>query len=325
MKKQIFTSLNNILLAIGIFLYANSSKAQIITINSPTVCSGSSTTLIASSSIPGGTYSWNPGGGIDSSITITPTSSITYMVTYTLNGSSSTAVSNVTVNPMPIVSVNSTTINCGSPPVTLMAIPSIQGGTYLWSPTGITTSSITISPTSSTTYTVAYALNSCVSTGSGTITVNSSLSPPVIFQNGSVLTSTSGSAYQWYYNGALVSGATLQTYTITQNGSYYVAVTNSFGCSSQSASINITSTNISTINSESNSINVYPNPSKGQFYFPNLENKNQIEVYDVTGRLIIQISAKDPTNIIDISTKDNGVYFYKIIGNNISSGKLVKQ
>lgn len=66
-----------------------------ITVNSPTVCSGQSATLTAIGSATA--YLWSPGGETTSSITVSPTSSITY----TVIGSSATcttqAVSDVSV------------------------------------------------------------------------------------------------------------------------------------------------------------------------------------------------------------------------------------
>jgi len=68
-------------------------------------------------------------------------------------------------------SVNSVA-NCGAQSTTLTATPDVLGGAYLWN-TGATTPSITVSPSSTTSYSCVYTINSCssVTSGSGTITV----------------------------------------------------------------------------------------------------------------------------------------------------------
>ena len=58
---------------------------------------------------------------------------------------------------MPTVTVNNTTVCAGSP-ATLTATPGTPGGTYLWSPGGANTQNITVSPSTTTTYTVTYTL-----------------------------------------------------------------------------------------------------------------------------------------------------------------------
>ena len=84
----------------------------------------------------------------------------------------------ITVNPIPVpaiaVTENSGTTNndgtiCTGASVTLTAS---GGGTYLWSPGGATTASITINPTSNTTYTVTVTANNCSSSTSQVILVN---------------------------------------------------------------------------------------------------------------------------------------------------------
>lgn len=60
-------------------------NAVTVTVNNDTVCNGQPATLTAAPTIPGGTYSWTPGGATTSSITVTTAanSTITYTVTYT--------------------------------------------------------------------------------------------------------------------------------------------------------------------------------------------------------------------------------------------------
>ena len=81
---------------------------------------------------------------------------------------------------------------------------------------------------------------------------------------------------------------------------------------------------------EANQIAVFPNPSTGIFNiaFGNL-NPNKIEVYDITGKLImkkdsLEVSGINQTNI-DLSNTSNGVYFVKIsTENNTITKRIIK-
>jgi hypothetical protein len=144
----------------------------VVTVMNQAICSGNSALLTATPSIAGGTYLWSPGGQTTSSITVNPTETTSYSVTYTLNGCSHTTTGVVTVNPIPTVSVDDFAI-CSGGSATLIATPSISGGTYLWSPGGETTTSITVNPSTTTTYSVIYTLNACSSQSeTSVVTVN---------------------------------------------------------------------------------------------------------------------------------------------------------
>src|SRR4029079_8686048 len=149
------------------------SPAPVVTVNSETICSGQTATLTATPSAPGGTYTWSPGGQSTQSITVSPTVTTTYSVSYTLPGcpSGATASGTVTVSPAPVLTVNSETI-CSGQTATLTATPSTPGGSYAWSPGGQSTQSISVSPTVTTTYSVSYTLPGCPSAAaaSGTVT-----------------------------------------------------------------------------------------------------------------------------------------------------------
>src|SRR5205814_5579940 len=121
---------------------------------------GQSATLTATPSTGGGTYLWAPGGQTTSSITVSPPSTTTYTVTYSLGGCSNTGSGTVTVNSAPTVTVNSQTI-CAGQSATLTATPATGGGTYLWPPDGQTTTSINVAPASPTTYTITYSFCCC--------------------------------------------------------------------------------------------------------------------------------------------------------------------
>ena len=74
---------------------------------------------------------------------------------------------------MPALSITaSPTTICAGASTTLTASNAAAGGTYLWSPGGATTQSITVNPLTTTTYTCSYTFSSCsVITATTTVTV----------------------------------------------------------------------------------------------------------------------------------------------------------
>jgi gliding motility-associated-like protein len=213
-----------------------------VSVSSAPICAGASATLTATPSVIGGTYAWANNTSTSNSITVSPNSTTTYSVTYTLNGCASQSASGtVTVNPIPSVSVNSVAI-CANESATLTASPSTAGGTYLWTPNGQTTNSITVTPAATSSFSVVYSLNGCQSTAaSGTVTVNSS--PTVSFTADQLTgcapltvqltnTGSSNGTYSWALgNGQSLSGSSTQ-YTFSQGGCYDITLTTTEnGCS----------------------------------------------------------------------------------------------
>ena len=134
-----------------------------LTVNSGAICSGQSFTMVPTGA---STYTYSGGSGI-----VSPTTTATYTITGTdANGcvTAIDAISLVTVNANPTISATSNfTLICTGETVTLNA----SGATsYTWN-TGVTTASVTDSPTVTTTYTVnANDANGC--SGSSNVTVN---------------------------------------------------------------------------------------------------------------------------------------------------------
>ncbi len=86
----------------------------------------------------------------------------------------------------------------------------------------------------------------------------------------------------------------------------------------------ITSTNSTIYTAASLEASVYPNPSTGEFYFKNLEIGNKLEIYDVSGKCILNALSSSSTQKINISNKEKGIYFYRIVGDSeVSVGKLI--
>ena len=226
-----------------------------VTVNNSTICSGSNATLNASGNPTGGTYLWS-NGATTSSITVTPNTSTSYTVTYTLNSCTATETSNITVNPMPTVSVSPSTI-CAGQNTTITASPSSSGGTFTWN-NAQTTSSITVSPNVTTTYTVLYSLSGCTTTGTGVVTVNPI--PSVTVSSATIcagetttITATpnpAGGTYTWATNSSTTNSITVNPANTTN---YTVTYTFN-GCNSQGSSGTVTVNPIPVVSINSPSI-----------------------------------------------------------------------
>ena len=139
----------------------------------PTICQGSSATLTVSG---GSLHLWST-GDTTSSITVSPTTTTTYTVTSSESGKCS-KTDTVTVN----VQLNVTTYTSGHPTICIgdqATLRVIGGTTHIWS-TGDTTSSITVSPTTTTTYTVTSSESGyCSKTDTIKVTVQSYVSTTI--------------------------------------------------------------------------------------------------------------------------------------------------
>ena len=127
------------------------------------ICAGDVGTLTAYPSESGGTFNWFPGGFSTSSITISSDTSVSYNVSYTLNGCTSEIQSaELIVNEIPIITMDDIGI-CNGDEGTLIAIPSTTGGVYTWTGYPETSASLDVNPTVTTSYSVVYELNNCES------------------------------------------------------------------------------------------------------------------------------------------------------------------
>jgi hypothetical protein len=142
-------------------------------VNDATICKGESATLTATNCA--GSISWNT-GATTTSITVNPTTTTTYTATCTVGTCKGTDTGKVTVNSLPSPVVNSPTI-CKGESATLTVTNC--SGAVSWN-TGITTASITVSPTTTTTYTATCTLTSgCKDNVSAIVTVNPLPAPEV--------------------------------------------------------------------------------------------------------------------------------------------------
>lgn len=189
-----------------------------VTSANDTVCQGSPSTLTASGAQ---SYVWSS-GGTNASETVTPTSTTTYTVTGTdANGCTATTTQQVVVNTPAAINVSGTNTICNGSTTTLTA----SGGvSYVWSTTA-TSAAITVSPTTSQTYSVVGTdANGCTNSTTYSVTV---VPPPTANASGNTsscvgspvtLTATGGGTYTWSSGGTtateVVSPTSTTTYTV---------------------------------------------------------------------------------------------------------------
>lgn len=190
--------------------------------SSPAVCSGGTVTLNGGGA---NTYTWT--GGVTNGAPFTPSSTQAYTVTGTdNNGCTSSASVLVTVYPTPNISVNSSGV-CPGGSVSLTA----SGGTaYVWS-SGQTTASISVSPLTTTSYTVIGTdAFGCTNLAVATVTIN-----PLPTVSATSATTCAGSATNITASGAVTyTWSTSQTgATVSvpgQNATFTVTGTDANGC-----------------------------------------------------------------------------------------------
>ena len=224
---------------------------------SASITSGQSTTLSVGASGTSLSYQWFAGstaitGATASSVTVSPTTTTTYFVRVTNScGTVDSVTVTVTVCTPPsiqtqpqsvgITSGQSTTLSVGASGTSL-SYQWFAGSTAIG---GATSSSVTVSPTTTTTYFVRVT-NSCgtVDSAVATVTVTQPCTPPSIQTQPQSVSITAGASttlsvgasgtalsYQWFAGTTAIGGATGNSITVspTETTTYFVRITNACG------------------------------------------------------------------------------------------------
>lgn len=143
-----------------------------LNLTNQTICAGDNATITANPDVAGGNYTWTPNVSNTNQAIVSPAvGTNTYTINYGVNGCDITETVDVIVNPVPVVTVDDEEI-CLGDGATMTSTVDITGGVYDWQPSGATTPDINVNPAQSTTYTLTYTLNGCVSNDDGILTVN---------------------------------------------------------------------------------------------------------------------------------------------------------
>jgi hypothetical protein len=292
-----------------------------VSVNSGAICAGNSFTII-----PTGVSTYTISGG---SSVVNPTSNTSYNVIGTSSFgclSNNTAVSSVTVNALPTVSVSSGAI-CSGNTFTINATGTANTYSYSGGSTVVT-------PTATTNYTITgtNTVTSCSNTAISSVTVNalptlsaaSSTSLLCIGESAS-LTASGATTYTWNTNAnttvIAISPSITSTYTVNgtdANGCSNVAtITQSV---STCTSINNLSSNISDL-----SFLVYPNPSNG-VYTIEMTSALNVSVIDVLGKVVYSQQSLVGKHSINLSNLNNGLYILKSESNGtVKTVRLIKE
>jgi gliding motility-associated-like protein len=222
---------------------------------STNICIGNSTTLSASGAA---SFTWNPGNILTATAVVSPTVTTTFTVTGAIGACSSTRTITIVVNPLPTVSISSTPAAiCVGGSATLTGL---GASTYTWNPGNLTGTSVIVSPSVTTIFTVVgTSVAGCNNSATFTLTVNpipviTANATPTNICSGATATLSALGATSFTWNPGNIIGATV---TVSPNSStqFTVTGTNALGCIG-TRTVNLTVTPSPTVTASATSTNI---------------------------------------------------------------------
>lgn len=294
--------------------------------NNPVNC-GTNTGSIVINGTGTGNVSWSgtatgSSNGVSFPYTIPNLGAGNYTINYTdNNGCNSNTLTQALTDPnAPNVAINGPASICQGFSTQLTAT---GASTYSWN-NGQTGQTITVSPTSTTTYTVTGTDGSgCANTTQITLTVNPlptvSITPATIDTmclNGSGPITLVGSPSGGTFLGTGVSGSTFTpasagvgSHTITYN------YTDANGCQGTSTVVAVVDACAGIAEPSLEGVELFPNPNEGIFTITGLEMGTEYTIYDAKGRLIVSDVVTAEQEQIEIPNVSGGVYYLHATAN----------
>jgi hypothetical protein len=218
-----------------------------VSVNAASICSGGTATLVANGAT---TYSWSPGATLNATtgatVNANPTSTTIYTIVGT-SGTCSTAVTTtVSVISTPTLAVNSVSMCAGS----TATLNATGVSTYTWTSPVSNNASISVSPASTTVYTVSGNAAGCAGTFTATGTVSVTALPSL------TITPTSPTICAGQATTLTVTGATTQTWAPGSQTTASVAVT-----PTSTVTYTVAGMNAGCMNTKTVIVNVNPLPT----------------------------------------------------------------
>lgn len=318
----------------GVFILRASALAPVPNFNTAaSICMGTATTFTDASTNTPTTWNWNMPGASPATSTV-QNPSVTYSASGVYNATliaanasgTNSIVKSITVTASPTITAGGSSVVCAGSPATLTATGATS---YTWNPGSLTGSSIVVSPTVATTYTVNGLSGGCAGSTLKTLNinpapnVNASASPSVLCAGQSTtLFATGAVSYTWNPGG--ITGNPIAP-TPTTTTSYSVIGTGTNSCT-KTTILSVSVSACTGINSfvSNDQFNISPNPNSGHFVISSgTQDAFDITIYNSIGQLIKTATQNKNQVNIDLSGYAKGIYYVVINTNGKKTNRKV--
>jgi hypothetical protein len=217
---------------VSVSVTSTPSLAPVASQNS--ICAGGTVTLSASGAAG---YTWMPGNSNTASLTVSPFVATTYTIVKQNGPCVDTQTISLAIIAPPLIQLSGPSAICAGATATITASGAQN---YTWSPAGITTASISISPAQTTSYSVTGFNGACTGSAAIILTVNplpnlsiAAASQSICKGQSLTLLASGGTSYTWT-SPSTVAGNTTASIVVSPSVNTVYAVTgeNTFQCTS---------------------------------------------------------------------------------------------
>jgi len=210
------------------------------------------------------------------------------------------------------------------------------GASYTWTPGGVTTNTISVTPSTSTDYTVTSEVAGCTNMATYSLTVKPTptvtavaANDTICLLNSTTLSAGGGTTYNWSPATGLsstTSATVTGTYTASAGNFVYTVTGSTNGCNGVTT-VTVTVLPCTGINEVSNNIaSMYPNPSHGlvTIDFAKASDGTKVMITDVIGNVVFSSAVNNGTSKmnIDLTSMPKGMYLVTVSN---ATGKAVQK